>query len=161
MWPIILPKLSIKPWLKRKCIAPLILVEREPLKPLLRLSSTIYSKALRPVLNTLIKTLKMRAQEKLRILRPSTNLSMSRIRAAFMMKMNRPKLRMMTGKLRISRIGLIKRFTSDIPSATPKAVVKLRISTPSNNLADTNTATLSTKNSNIRSPFDFPFCTKD
>jgi hypothetical protein len=78
-----------------------------------------------------------------------------------MNRMKRPKLRIITGKLSITSIGLMMTLTKEIPRATPNAVVKLRISTPSNNLADINTATLSTKNSTIISPFDFLICTRD
>lgn len=82
-----------------------------------------------------MKILKRTAHQKPLILNPSTRLSISIKIPALITRINRPKVRMVRGSVMSKMRGLINIFIRPNNMATPMAVQKLLIETPSSRYA--------------------------
>ena len=73
-------------------------------------------------------------------LKPSTSLSANNTIKALIIKRNKPNVRIVTGKVRMTKIGFTKRFKTDRTIATIKAPRYPLTDTPFNNSASAKTA---------------------
>ena len=74
--------------------------------------------------------LKNKAVQKVSILNPPTILVHKIMISAFITNKNKPNVRIVTGKVKITNMGLIKIFSNPNTIATNNAVVKLSTCTP-------------------------------
>jgi hypothetical protein len=65
-----------------------------------------------------------KAYQKLSIVNPGTTKEAREINAAFIIKINKPKVKIVIGKVRIIKMGLIKEFIPPSTTAKIKAVIK-------------------------------------
>lgn len=75
-------------------------------------------------------TLKNKAVQNVSTLKPSTIFEHSKIMTALMTNKNKPKVRIVTGRVSITKMGLIKIFSNPRTTATIKAVAKPSTRTP-------------------------------
>ena len=75
------------------------------------------------------KRLKINAHHMLLTTKPSISLSASRMIMAFIISKKRPKVTMVTGKVKITKIGFTKKFSKLRTTATIIAVIKLSTET--------------------------------
>lgn len=73
---------------------------------------------------------KSNAHQKLATEKPFTNMAVNIINMALIAKVNKPKVMILIGKVKISKTGLIKVLIIPKTRATIKAVTKLSILTP-------------------------------
>lgn len=81
-----------------------------------------------------------KAVQKLLTLNPLINLSANKIIQALITNKNRPNVIIVTGNVRIIKMGFTIAFSSPNTTATIIAVVKLSIPTPGKKFANTKTA---------------------
>ena len=84
-------------------------------------------------------TLKINAVQKESTAKPPTILVHNKIIIAFITSKNKPKVITVTGKVRITKIGFIKRLSNPKTTATITAVPKLATCTPVKRLASNKT----------------------
>tara|TARA_R110000823_G_scaffold315139_1_gene445881 strand:- start:299 stop:622 length:324 start_codon:yes stop_codon:yes gene_type:complete len=73
--------------------------------------------------------LKIKAHQMLLTVKPSISLSARRIIIAFIISKKRPKVTMVTGRVKITKIGFTKKFSKLRTTATIIAVIKLSTET--------------------------------
>ena len=86
------------------------------------------------------KRLKIKAHQMLPTAKPSISLSANKIIMALMNKRKRPKVTMVTGRVKITRTGFTRRFNKLSTMATITAVIKVSTDTFGNTLAKIITA---------------------
>jgi hypothetical protein len=104
------------------------------------------------IANTMAKT---SAQSQPSTLNPGTIHEVNMTQKAMMTKLNKPNVRIVIGKVRISKRGLMKALMIPRTTATISAVPKPAIWTPGRIFAATNTATL-LKSKDIRTCITLP-----